>query len=116
VIRLLAAALLLAGCAATGPREGGPPGPPGEEQELVMAYDELRRLDKEFRAVDMQLVPPDCARVAQLRDNICALATRICHIAERPSAGSLAAERCRDGKTRCKNAVDAATARGCPQK
>ncbi len=118
MIRRLAIVLVvLAGCAAA-PREGargpGEPPPPGE-QEAAGAYDELRRLDADLLRSDAQ-VTPDCQRVDQLRDNICALAVRICQIADRQPAGSPPAAQCADGKARCKSAVERAQARGCPKK
>jgi hypothetical protein len=119
VRRLLAAALLLGACATDAhdaaqhpPRES----PAAEEQEASRAHDELRRLDAELRGAEAQAAAPDCGRVGQLRDNICALAARICQIAERQPARSTTAERCADGKLRCKNAVERAQARGCPKK
>ncbi len=117
--RLLAAVLLLGACATDAHDPGYHPpreSPPAEEQEATRAHDELRRLDAELRGADAQAVAPDCARIGQLRDNICALAARICQIAERQPAGSTTAERCADGKTRCRNAVENAQARGCPKK
>lgn len=117
--RLLATVLLLASCAPAMQDTGHRPPletPPSEEQEATRAHDELRRLDTELRAADAQAAAPDCARIGQLRDNICALAARICQIAERQPPGSTTADRCADSKTRCKNAVDNAEARGCPKK
>ena len=118
--RLLPAVLLLAACASAGPER--PPRPPleaspAEEAELARAYDELLRLDTDLGGLDAQATAaPDCERIGQLRDNICALAARICQIADRQPAGSTAAGRCDDGKTRCKAAVERAQARGCPKK
>ena len=117
--RLLATVLLLASCAPAMQDTGHRPPletPPSEEQEATRAHEELRRLDAELRAADAQAVAPDCARIGQLRDNICALAARICQIAERQPPGSTTAERCTDGKARCKSAVESAQARGCPKK
>jgi hypothetical protein len=115
--RLALVLVVLAGCAAArpeGPRGPGEPPPPGE-QEAERAHDELRRLDGELLRSDAQ-VTPDCQRVDQLRDNICALAVRICQIADKQPAGSAAAAHCADGKARCKNAIERAQARGCPKK
>ena len=116
--RLLAAVLLLGACAA--PMREGAQRPPSEisdeDQQLARAYDDLRRLDADLHDADAQAAAPDCARVGQLRDNICALAARICQIAERQPGGSVAADRCSDGKVRCKGAVERAQARGCPKK
>jgi hypothetical protein len=115
--RLAIVLVVLAGCAAApggGARGPGEP-PPPDEQEAGRAYDELRRLDGDLLRSDAQ-VTPDCQRVGQLRDNICALAVRICQIADKQPAGSAAAAQCADGKARCKNAVERAQARGCPRK
>jgi hypothetical protein len=118
VIRRLALVLVvLAGCAAA-PR-GGARGPgelsPPDEQQAQRAHDELRRLDGDLLRSDAQ-VTPNCQRVDQLRDNICALAVRICQIADGQPAGSATAAQCADGKARCKNAIERAQARGCPKK
>src|SRR5262245_17085471 len=92
---------VLAGCAARMPEAGAPPsGETPEAQELAQRYDELRRLDEELARNEGQAVVPDCARIGQLRDNICALAARICQIAEREPANSVARQRCADGKSR----------------
>ena len=109
--------LLLAGCATSAPENlhKPPTETPSDEQDLARAYDELRRLDADLLRSDAQ-VTPDCARVEQLRDNICTLAERICQIADKQPAGSVAAQHCADGKTRCKSAVERAQARGCPKK
>jgi hypothetical protein len=115
--RVAAVVLLLAGCAASvreGPTRPPAETAPAEEQEAARAYEELRRLDADLHAADAQAAVPDCARVGQLRDNICALAARICQIADGQPPGSPTAERCADAKTRCKNAVEQAQARGCP--
>jgi outer membrane murein-binding lipoprotein Lpp len=115
--RRLAIVLVLTGCAASmreSPHRSPPEAPP-DEQELSRAYDELRRVDADLLRSDAQAAP-DCARVDQLRDNICALAARICQIAQRQPAGSPAAGQCEDGKARCKNAVERGQARGCPKK
>lgn len=127
--RLPAALLLLAfpvaalaGCATSGPREGsGPAGAASpDEQEADRAYDQLLSADVDLHAAQVQAqpqtAPPDCARIGRLRDNICALAGRICEIADRQPPGSTAAEHCADGKARCKTAIDAARTRGCPTK
>lgn len=115
--RGLAAVLLLAACASTGARPG-PTTPPAsaEEQELARAYDELLRADDEFRIAHAETAAPDCTRIGQLRDNICALAARICQLADRQPLGSPAAEHCADGKARCQAAAEASQARGCPTK
>jgi len=112
------AMMVLTACAA--PMRENPNRPPaesgnGEQDEAARAYEELRRLDADLLRSDAQ-VTPDCARVDQLRGNICALAARICEIADRQGAGSPAAAHCSDGKARCKNAVERARARGCPEK
>ena len=115
--RGLAAALLLAACASTGGRPGPTtPAASAEEQEVARAYDDLLRADGELRAAHSQSAPPDCARIGQLRDNICALAARICQLADRQPPGSPATESCTDGKARCQAAVEASQARGCPTK
>jgi len=119
VIRRVAiAALLLAGCASArheGPQRPGEPPPSSGEQDAERAYDELRRLDADLLRSDAQ-VTPDCQRVDQLRDNICALAARICQIEERQPAGSVVSAHCADSKARCKSAIERAQARGCPKK
>jgi hypothetical protein len=112
--------VLLTACA-PATYEGGrrPPveTPPADEAELARTHEELRRLDAELRDAGAQATAvPDCDRVEKLRDNICALAARICQIADRQPAGSTAAERCADGKTRCKSAAERTQARGCPPK
>ena len=117
IARVAAVALLLVGCAASV-REG-PTRPPAEtapagDQEAARAYEELRRLEADLHAADAQAATPDCARIGQLRDNICALAARICQIADGQPPGSSTADRCSDGKARCRNAVEQTEARGCP--
>ena len=108
---------LLAGCAARMPEGAGPPPTDTPEaQELARRYDELRKLDEDLARNEGQAAAPDCARIAQLRDNICALAVRICQIADRGPANSVARQRCADGKSRCQRAVDSAQTRGCPKK
>ena len=118
MIRWLGIALLVAGCASVreGPSRAPAEATPPDEAELARAHDDLRRLDTDLRAAEAQAPAPDCTRVEQLRDNICALATRICQIAERQPLWSSAAERCADGKARCKDAVERTQARGCPKK
>jgi len=112
----------LAGCATSyGPREGSEPGPSAaDEEEAERAYQQLLRAHADLHAAQAQAqpqaAPADCARIGQLRDNICALAGRICEIANREPPGSTAAEHCADGKARCKTAIDAARTRGCPTK
>jgi hypothetical protein len=121
VTRLLAALLLLAGCAAP---ERAPVAstqlPTNDELEIQAAHDELRRLEAKLDEPAVQAAVPDCARIGQLRDNICDLATRICQIAGRQPQGSTAAAhasgQCVDGTLRCKNAVERAQSRGCPKK
>jgi len=108
----------LAGCAAAPRERPGPttPAATADEQELARAYDDLRRADGDLQHAAAQAATPDCARIGELRDNICALAARICQIAERQPAGSTAADQCNDGKARCKAAIEGAQARGCPPK
>jgi len=113
----------LAGCAtAHGPREGsGPAGASStDDQEAARAYEQLLSAHADLHRAQAQAQPQaspaDCARIGQLRDNICALAGRICEIADRQPSGSTAAEHCADGKARCKTAIDAARTRGCPTK
>jgi hypothetical protein len=123
VTRLLAALLLiggplagLAGCASTLPERPGPttPGPSADEQEVAHTYDDLLRANVDLHDAQAQAAAPDCARIAPLRDNICALAARICQIADRQPPGSPTAGHCTDGKARCQAAVEAARSRGCP--
>lgn len=90
-------------------------------QELNQRYDELRALDdelarREAEGSEAQAAPVDCARIGQLRDNICALAARICQLADHEPANSVARQRCGDGKVRCQSAVERAQTRGCPKK
>lgn len=119
---LAAAALVLAGCAAPPHARVASLELPGvRTEELRRASDEIRRLDAELEPLAVQsTAAPACARVTQLRDNICALAARICDIAAQQPAGSNAAINagldCADGKTRCKRAGERAQARGCPAK
>jgi hypothetical protein len=115
---LVAALAGLAGCAAAPRERPGPttPASTADEQELARAHEDLRRADAELRAAAAQAPAPDCARIGELRDNICALAARICQIADRQPAGSPAADQCSDGKARCKGAIDGVQARGCPPK
>jgi len=116
-VKRLAIALLLVGACAVAERPGPTtPAATADEQELARAYDDLRRADGEFRTVQAQATPPDCARIAPLRDNICALAARICQLADRQPPGTPAADHCTDGKARCQAAVEASEARGCPTK
>ena len=106
--------LLLAGCAA--PEHARYPSlePPGvREKELQQAAEEIRRRDGELEQLGLQPAPPDCTHIGQLRDNICALAARICQIAERQPAGSPVRARCDDGKARCRSAGERARAHGC---
>jgi outer membrane murein-binding lipoprotein Lpp len=107
---------VLAGCAARTPGSARPSAETPEAQEQAQRYDELRRLDDELVRDESQAAAPDCARIGQLRDNICALAARICQIADREPANSVASQRCGDGKSRCQRAVESAQARGCPKK
>jgi hypothetical protein len=122
VTRLPTALLLLAalaGCATSGPREGSePPGPSAaDEEEAERAYQQLLKAHADLHAAQAQAQPQaDCARIGQLRDNICALAGRICEIANREPPGSTAAAHCADGKARCRTAIDAVRTRGCPTK
>ena len=122
--RLRAAALLslavplalLAGCASAARPGPTTPAASADEQELARAYDELLRAGGEFRTAHAETAVPDCARIGQLRDNICALSVRVCQLADRQPPGSPAAEYCTDGKARCQAAIEAAHARGCPTK
>jgi len=115
--RWIAAVLLLAACASTGARPGPTtPAASPDEQELARAHDELLRAADEFRTEHTETAAPDCARLGPLRDNICALAARICQLADRQPPGAPAAEYCSDGKARCQAAVEASQARGCPTK
>jgi len=118
---LAAAALALAGCAAPPHARVASLEPPGvRTEELHRASDEIRRRDAELQPLTLQSAAPDCARITQLRDNICALAARICQIAGQQPVGSNAAVNaqldCADGQTRCKRADERAQARGCPGK
>jgi hypothetical protein len=108
---------VLAGCAARMPESAGPSSSETPEaQEVAQKYDELRKLDEALARNEGQVAGPDCARIAQLRDNICALAVRICEIADRGPANSVARQHCADGKSRCQRAVESAQTRGCPKK
>lgn len=119
---LAAAALVLVGCAAPPHARVASLEPPGvHTEELRRASDEIRRRDAELAQLAVRQAPtPDCARITELRDNICALAARICAIADQQPAGSNAAVNaaldCADGNTRCKRARERAQTRGCPAK
>jgi hypothetical protein len=123
VTRLLVAALLLAACAAS-PREDGRARLPesatldSDHLEISAAHQEIRRLESSLSDAEVQAAGPDCPRVAQLRDNICDLARRICRIAGRQPKGSAEAStamaNCLDGDTRCRSAAERARSRGCP--
>jgi len=120
-VRRFAAALLLAGCAAS-PRARTPESTltSNDVLEMRLAHDQLRRLDASLSDADLQSSAPDCARITQLRDNICDLATRICKIEGRQPEGSTEVSQgawyCLDGSTRCKRATERAQTRGCPTK
>jgi hypothetical protein len=116
-VRWLLAALLLSTACASAPREGPTQSQKAAEQEeLERTYVDLRRFDSQLQHVDTQAAAPDCVQIAQLRDSICALAARICQIAARDTTPTIATERCADGKTRCKSAVERAQQRGCEKK
>lgn len=121
-VGLLAAVVVCgaAACASVAHERPGPttPAASADEQELAGAYDQLRRADADLRdaQAQAQAATPDCARVGPLRDNICALAARICRIADRQGAGSTATEQCADGKARCQAAIQSTAAHGCPTK
>lgn len=110
--RLLAVVMLLGACAAS-PARHAPPGPAQEEAPDTVLHEKLRSLDAELSSLAAEAAPPDCAQVETLHANICALATRICQIADQQTAGSPARARCDDGKARCKSAGERARARGC---
>ena len=117
--RLLAAlSLVIVGCASTREGPTNPPGPTATElQELEKDYVDLRRFDSQLQTVDSQAAAtPYCVQVIQLRDSICALASRICQIASRDRSPTIATERCTDGKTRCQAAIERTKARGCEAK
>ena len=108
--RLLAAVLLLGACASVPARK--PPGDSHEEaREAELLYEKLRSLDVEMNTVDA--TAPECTQVETLHANICALAARICQIAEQQPVASVVRLRCDDGKARCKSAGERARARGC---
>jgi hypothetical protein len=115
VKRLLAAALLFGACASATPRRP-PPGPSDDVPEAESLYERVRSLDAELKTLAADVAPPDCAQVDSLHTNICALAARICQIAEQQPAGSPVQARCEDGRARCKSAGDRARSRGCTQK
>ena len=111
--RLLAAVLLVGACAAA-PARNPPPGSPREDAAAIdLLYEKLRSLDVEMNTVAADVVAPDCAQVEALHSNICALAARICQIAERQPVGSPVRARCDDGKARCRSAGERARGRGC---
>ena len=114
--RLAVAALLVAACASTERPGPTTPAATADEQESARAYVDLLRADGELRGTQAQAAAPDCARIVQLRDNICALAARICQLADRQPAGTPMADLCTDGKARCQAAIEASQARGCPTK
>jgi hypothetical protein len=117
VNRLLAAVLLVGACAAAPARQR-PAGSSSEDaQETEILHEKLRSLDVELNTLATEAVPPDCGQVEALHSNICALAARICQIAERQPVGSPVRARCDDGRARCKSAGERARGRGClPQK
>jgi hypothetical protein len=93
--------LLTAGCATNpGVYERQEPA----DQARLTAQQELERSS---HALDGLLAaearPLDCTRAAQLRDNICSLAERICTLGARPPEDPSA---CADARTRCKSARD----------
>ena len=115
--RLLAVVLLLGACASYSPARQPPPGPAQEEAPDAVLHEKLRSLDAELSSLAAEAAPPDCAQMLACSVSTCALATRICQIADQQTAGSPARARCDDGKARCKSAGERARARGCaPQK
>jgi hypothetical protein len=115
--------LLLAACATDAPERPRTPESTiltGEQLQIQGLYQELKRLHASLSDTDVQATAPDCARIAQLRDNICDLAGRICRLGRPPPPGSTmpgaGSWECIDGQLRCKNAVERAQARGCPKK
>jgi hypothetical protein len=108
VRRLLAAVLLLGACAASPRRAGPPPTAPAEPADAEQLYVELRNRDLELRDRRLKQGPPEehCSSLRPLRDNICALADRICRIAEKEPPGSQAADFCSDAKERCARAIE----------
>jgi hypothetical protein len=113
VRRVVVGALLLAACAAA-PRRAPPAATPAETADLEQLYIELRNRDNDFRFLNLdQSSRADCGRIGQLKVNICALAERICRIAEREPPGSAAAAYCEDGKTRCQRAAERARRQHC---
>jgi len=113
--RLLAAVLLLGACAAA-PARRPPPGPTEGTPEADSLFEQLRSLDAEMNTLAADVAPPDCAQVDTLHTNICALAARICQIAEQEPAGSPVRARCEDGRARCRSAGERARSRGCAKK
>jgi len=120
---IAAAVLLLPACATDAPERPRNPESTiatGEQLEIQRLYQELQRLQASLSDADVQATAPDCARIGQLRDNICDLAARICRLVRPPPPGSTmpaaGSWQCLDGQLRCKNAVERAQARGCPKK
>jgi hypothetical protein len=103
---LLVAPLLLLGACASTSKHAVPP--PAEQADVEQLYIELRNRDLDLRNQQMQ--PPElgehCTRLKPLRDNICALADRICRIAAKEPPDSRAADFCSDGKERCARAIE----------
>jgi hypothetical protein len=97
-MKRLLLAVLLAGCAAQHPRSGD------AWRELEAARHELARSEQALAGTLAEGRPPDCARAAELGDNICALSQRICALVERlpPSPDNTA--QCTDARARCASA------------
>jgi hypothetical protein len=117
VKRLLVTVLLLGACASSSKLTGPPPAP-AETANLESLHVELRNSDLELHNLRLNEDGPigaggDCRRIKQLRDNIGALAERICRIATQEPPGSQAADYCSDGKSRCAYATERASARRC---
>ncbi len=116
--RLLATVLLVGACASSSKHAAPPPTAPAEEANAESLYVELRNSDIELHNLRLDEEGPvgaggDCRRIKQLRDNICALAERICRIADKEPSGSQAAAYCGEGKARCAYATERASARRC---
>jgi hypothetical protein len=85
--RLVIVFLLVNGCAHA----------PGPDRDVDTARHELERNQRALAALQAE-AQVDCPRAGQLRDNICALADRICVLT------SPTDDRCTDAGARCKAA------------
>jgi hypothetical protein len=108
-LALLLGLALLGGCAQARPAGDGPGAlgrPPGDQRSAALAASEaeLRRQEHELGGAMAGAQGVDCARAFLLRDNICALAARICKLAGSDPTDASAPVRCEDARGRCQSA------------